>query len=173
MPRPRVSYADLPVGVYFKHGAFYRVVKGKWLRLGTTVEEAMAASKDAAPREPSSREVILAYLLRKFAAIRQNAKARNLVFELTREDVPMLLAASGWRCAVTGSAFSLDAINGKRPMAPSIDRINSSDGYARTNCRVVCLAANLAMNVWGDDVIRRMLRPAKSIRRLLDGDPES
>lgn len=42
------------------------------------------------------------------------------------------------------------------PYAPSIDRKDSTKGYTRENCRIVCAAANFAMNTWGDEVLSVM-----------------
>ena len=34
---------DLPPRMHLKHGAYYLVVKNKWYRLGTTLDEALVA----------------------------------------------------------------------------------------------------------------------------------
>jgi integrase len=44
--RPRKSDRNLPACVYRKHGAYYLVQRGKWLRLGTTEAEALRAYAD-------------------------------------------------------------------------------------------------------------------------------
>lgn len=44
----------------------------------------------------------------------------------------------------------------KNPYSPSIDRIDSRIGYTKSNCRIVCVAANYAMNEWGDSVLREL-----------------
>ena len=36
-----MNSATLPKGVYFKHGAYYRVKNNKWVRLGKTVDSAL------------------------------------------------------------------------------------------------------------------------------------
>ena len=36
---------------------------------------------------------------------------------------------------------------------PSIDRINATKGYTKDNVRIVCLAANVAMMQWGENVL--------------------
>ncbi len=46
----------------------------------------------------------------------------------------------------------------RAPWAPSVDRIDSSKGYVPGNVRLVCVAANLAMNEWGEDVLARVAR---------------
>ena len=63
------------------------------------------------------------------------------------------------RCAVSGLAFSDERHEDafvKTPFAPSLDRIDSTAGYLKGNVRLVCMAANFALNQWGDDVLRRL-----------------
>lgn len=43
MNRPRKSNKHLPPCVYFKHGAYWLVKKGKWERIGSTLVEALSA----------------------------------------------------------------------------------------------------------------------------------
>lgn len=103
-----------------------------------------------------------------FLAARKNAATRGLAFELSMEDVDALVAASGGRCAVTGIALSNDrgllpqGRKMRRPWAPSLDRLDSAQGYSLGNCRIVCCAANYAMSQWGEEVLVEM---AKAIAR--------
>lgn len=64
---------------------------------------------------------------------------------------------------------------GRRPLAPSIDRIDSSLGYTRQNCRIVCAAVNYAMNVWGEDVLWRLFkrRPLLDVSNTAIGHTDS
>lgn len=166
MVRPRKTDTHLPVGVYFRHGAYYRVVGGKWIRLGTELPEATVAAVAIHSALLGQKAELLAAARLVLTRARQNAKARRggIEFSLSREDVHRMLNEAGWRCAVTGALFSLEVINGRRPLAPSIDRIDSSLGYTRQNCRIVCAAVNYAMNVWGEDVLWRLFKK----RPLLD-----
>lgn len=43
------------------------------------------------------------------------------------------------------------------PFAPSLDRINCGGGYTKDNTRIVCVAVNVAINTFGDDVFFKML----------------
>lgn len=58
------------------------------------------------------------------------------------------------RCAVSGMPFSyergLPTKDRRNPLAPSVDRIDCALGYTKSNCRVVILAVNIALNLWGD-----------------------
>jgi hypothetical protein len=66
----------------------------------------------------------------------------------------MFVRANG-KCEVTRIPFSFLKMDGsrKRPWYPSIDRINSLQGYSFSNCRLVCIAVNLAMHQWGESVL--------------------
>ena len=91
---------------------------------------------------------------------KNSAIKRGIPYELKVDDVYAMMKATGFRCAVSGIAFAKRASSdGKRdPWAASIDRIESRQGYSIENSRVVCLAANLAMNEWGLDVLLRLSR---------------
>jgi hypothetical protein len=71
------------------------------------------------------------------------------------------------RCMLTGLAFretSVGAGKARRPFAPSLDRIDSSQSYSRRNCRLVLQAVNFALNAWGDDVFLAMAEGAIKVR---------
>jgi hypothetical protein len=93
---------------------------------------------------------------------RQEVSARNrgIPFDLKPADIFQMMRETDFRCAVSGIPFAKRMVlGGKRdPWAPSIDRIESSQGYSFDNVRVVCLAANYAMNEWGTDVLLRLAR---------------
>ena len=88
------------------------------------------------------------------------SKERGIPFELTASDVFWMMKKTGFRCAVSGIRFSKKAEKGgpTDPWSASIDRIENRQGYVRDNVRVVCLAANLAMNQWGLDTLQRLAR---------------
>lgn len=88
------------------------------------------------------------------------AKFRGMEFDLTFEEVVELFEESRGRCTLTGVPFSLSRIRG--PWVPSIDRINSDLGYVRGNVRVVCFAANIAMQQWGENVLLTMMESMAS-----------
>lgn len=98
----------------------------------------------------------------KLACERQEASAKNrgITFKLKPEDVYSSMRATGYRCAVSGIPLAKRLILGgeRDPWAPSIDRIENRHGYTVENIRVVCLAANYAMNAWGYDVLLRLAR---------------
>lgn len=143
-------------GIYFKHGAYYRVVQNVWYRIGTSLDNFDFSRCPDDMGEHRNR--IIEYSYKVLTTARQNAKKRRaLSFELDRDDMRRMLSQSNWCCAVTGMQFSLDVVAGRKPYAPSIDRMDCAQGYIPSNCRVVCLAVNYAMNVWGEDVFKRMM----------------
>ena len=124
-----------------------------------------------------TKDAILSFTLKALTRARQNAKGRRgIEFTLVREDVRPMLVKSGWRCKVTGVEFSMEKVANRLPFAPSIDRINSAQGYVVDNCRIVCVAANYAMNAWGDQVLKRLIRAGRILDepgRQIDNDSVS
>ena len=171
--RPRTIESDLPSCVYFKHGGYYYVKKGKWTHLGANRKDAIERAILMGAERTEKPELLARFLFNKFTMLKarpQSRTGRLKVVSVTAADLLEMARASDWRCAVTGLQMTLEVINGRRPYAPSIDRIDSALDYVPGNVRVVCVAANLAMNVWGDEVLLRMSRGIVPRRdRLLDG----
>lgn len=71
-----------------------------------------------------------------------------------------MVNASNGRCALTGIKFDFAPVGfgKKRPFAPSIDRVLSSAPYKVGNVRLVCVAVNVALNQWGDEVLRTVAK---------------
>lgn len=162
--RPRTIPSDLPRGVHFRHGTYYKVIRGRWFRLCKERSQVEQQLAQFSARTPLTKAEILAYTYKVLTRSRQNARGRRgLMFALTREDIKPMLDRAGWMCAVTGVEFTLEKFSNRLPFAPSIDRIDSKKGYTRDNCRIVCVAANYAMNVWGDEVLKRLIRQGRVI----------
>lgn len=92
---------------------------------------------------------------------RWHSKARGIPFELTAIDVYNAMRSTDFRCAVSGIPLSrrvAQNVGSPDPWGASIDRIENRHGYTLENFRVVCLAANIAMNRWGLDVLHRLAR---------------
>lgn len=71
---------------------------------------------------------------------------------MPREHLEFIIKRSQGRCEVTGIPFDWGS-DMREPYAPSVDRIDPKRGYSLDNCRMVCLSVNMAMNVWGEDVL--------------------
>jgi len=95
---------------------------------------------------------------RLFRSCQGKAKRRGIPFSLTLTDIDLIVLRAAGRCEVTNLPFSAKREKGesRRPWAPSIDRIDSAQGYTLENCRLVCVAVNYAMNQWGLDTLRRI-----------------
>jgi hypothetical protein len=84
------------------------------------------------------------------------ARRRTPDRPLTDADLVMIWERSEGRCAVSGLEFSSTAVGAGRarhPFMPSLDQIEPSKGYTANNVRLVCVAANFAMNAWGLDTL--------------------
>jgi hypothetical protein len=90
-----------------------------------------------------------------FRAAKKSAQQRGIEFDLTVNDITVMLERAGGRCEVSGLEFSDLAFPGatRRPWSPSLDRVVSNQGYSPSNCRIVVAAVNLALNEWGDEVL--------------------
>lgn len=139
MGRRRTVNFDLPPNVVRHRGKLYfrKTVAGgrkEWLPIGTF----------------STGPELRAFLRNLLVRSRSRAKVRRLEHELTLADVTAMWTRSAGRCEVSGLSFHVAAVRGRRgPYTPSIDRIDSADGYRWANCRPVCLAVNVAINEWG------------------------
>lgn len=99
----------------------------------------------------------------------RRAKKSSIVFELTHDDIETLIDRCCETCEVTGIVFQ--RMRGKKrherdPFMPSLDRIDSDKGYSTDNCRFTSIAANYAINTWGDWVLHEMARALLSTGRL-------
>ena len=89
---------------------------------------------------------------RLFRDTRKNANKRGIPFEISTAEFQSLVDLSCGNCMVSNIPFEFDRVEDswhKNPWRPSIDRITSAEGYTLGNCRLVCVAANVAMNEWG------------------------
>jgi hypothetical protein len=87
------------------------------------------------------------------------AKVRGIDFLLTLDDLEFLFIRSGGMCVVSNIKFDNERKHEDaacRPWAVSIDRIDSSKPYTRDNCRLVCVAVNMALGQWGVKVLKKM-----------------
>lgn len=68
-------------------------------------------------------------------------------------------------CAVSGMPMRKDRKK-RSPHAPSIDRINSAEGYTPGNCRLVCYIVNCGRNMFTDAEFMEMCEAVVAQRRL-------
>lgn len=168
MGRKRLTDFDLPERVYLWHTTYYFIQPdGTRVRL-TDKRSDVAEAMRRAGLKPT--EMLEKHLVTILGHARKNARSRDLTMNLARPELRAIWIRSAGRCELTGIKF--DLINGigyrRRPYAPSIDRIDSREGYSAANCRLVVVAMNLAMNEWGHEVFSKIAsgylrRAAKNI----------
>lgn len=132
-----------------------------WIPLGTDLPSAVR--QRVALEQPAD---VMKHLRRSFGRISGRALRKKIEFDLTWDDCQMMMSRAAGRCEVSGIPFHLDGIGdlSRRPFAPSVDRIQSKIGYTAANCRLVCVAVNVAMNEWGVDTLMLVLQSIKSLR---------
>jgi hypothetical protein len=89
---------------------------------------------------------------------KKRAAIKGIDFTITDEEADTIWRRCGAACEVTKIPFDVtrSTLGERRPYAPSIDRVDCSLGYTAANVRVVCVAVNIAMNEWGEDVLYRL-----------------
>lgn len=161
MGRKRIHDIDsLPSGLY-RAGVRYRARKSScdpWRYFSGSRTEAIAAFtywKYPDHQTNFQGQSRAALLLR---GIRKNAISRKIQVDISLSDIEAMLNRACGRCEFFGMAFSDEEYAGYRirPWAPTVDRIDSSRGYANGNCRVICAYVNMALNQFGDAFFHRV-----------------
>ncbi len=77
---------------------------------------------------------------------------------MKKDELKRLAILSNGECAISKLRFNFEKIGPsfRSPFMPSIDRIDSSNGYSLENCRLVCLIVNIALSDWGDEAVLKM-----------------
>lgn len=129
-------------------------------RISRENAEAEIQHLERATALPSRKEIPPSTSWKKllYRTTKKNAVKRNIEWDLSLDHFLSLIDQSGMKCTVTGIPFETGASDypGRRPFFPSLDRKDSASGYSFENCRIVCVAANLAMNQWGEDVLKKL-----------------
>jgi hypothetical protein len=92
-----------------------------------------------------------------FNHCKKRAEIKGIKFSLTLKWIETRLAAG--ICERTGHTFTytIGSRDCRNPWFPSIDRIDSSLGYTKDNCQIVCLIYNIAKNRWTDAIMLEMV----------------
>lgn len=101
----------------------------------------------------------VAYML--WSSTQHRSKDKSLIFDLDIEWIKERLH----KCEVTGIEFELRDMatksttnySNRKPLTPSVDRIDPHKGYTKDNCRVVCWWYNLAKSNWDDFVVGQIV----------------
>jgi len=93
-----------------------------------------------------------------YGSSRTGAAARGFTFDLIPADMATLAMRANGKCELSGIAwdFKSRSFRGKRPWAPSLDRIDSSQGYSLENCRLVAVAVNIALSDFGEEILLKI-----------------
>lgn len=94
-------------------------------------------------------------------AIRGRAKKKGYELDFDLEHLVSLFEQQSGKCVATGIPFDLsDTSRSKRfrPFSVSIDRIDSNGIYCKQNIRLVCVAFNLALNSFGEEVFEKIAK---------------
>lgn len=172
----KIYNKELPNYVYVRRGWYVfrqylgRGKLGKDIRLcevGTPYEELIelynAIRSDSFPKlaiigkenSESFSKTINQYASEIFYRTKTNARTRKIELHLTKKDIEKMLLSSNLRCSLTNLPLNLEKTKAwkNRPFAPSLDRIDSKKAYTLENCRIVCVAANIAMSEFGEGIL--------------------
>jgi hypothetical protein len=85
----------------------------------------------------------------------RNGSVKGLPVTISREQIRERLLTHPY-CALTRIPFDLCLHRRYRanPFRPSLDRINSKNGYTPDNTRLVCVAVNFALNEFGESTFK-------------------
>lgn len=182
----------LPKSVYLKHGAYYFVTtvalnKVEWIPLGrdkakaaieyrrlvsSTKSDRYARTKIYDNDKQNSGPIPILFLREMLKNARKNAKSRNLECLIDLDAVKMLAERSGGKCQLTGFEFEYgvakeSSANSRRRRlwAPSLDRIDSEQGYTVENLRIICFAVNAAKQEFGDEVLFKIAKGLSNMQK--------
>lgn len=113
--------------------------------------------------ENKARSFAKYYLTRRGAAIvaqvKKRSKLKGLAFDLDPHVLDIQRRIDAGYCELTGYPFDLTpaGVGSRRFNSPSLDRIDCKRGYTYDNVRVVLTLVNVALNEWGEDVLREVM----------------
>lgn len=90
-------------------------------------------------------------------------RARQKGLDCTLNPAAIQAVIDAGECQMTGIPFNLDG--GRTWDSPSIDRIDSSNGYSPENTRVVLYCVNVMANTWGENKIVEIAEAITARRR--------
>ena len=91
-------------------------------------------------------------------AAKQRARKHNLEYSLDREWILNLYEKQNGKCLLTGINFSMEnpVETNLNPLSPSLDKIIPKLGYTKDNTRLVCVAINIALNEFGENIFKKV-----------------
>lgn len=166
MGRPRSKYHGLPRHVTMKGPRYYYVApnggKRTWIPIPGPDPLSIMIAKDMLAKKPARSRKAGKWIESRARTIhysaRHRAKKSGVEFTLTLVELAALFDRARGRCELTGIpfVFGTKTIQAEKPWIPSIDRRDPTKGYTFENCRIICLAMNIALLNWGEDVFHRI-----------------
>lgn len=91
------------------------------------------------------------------SSLRNRARKRGHEVTITPEWMSERLSLGV--CELTGIPFDTASLGNRcGPLAPSVDRRDSSKGYTPDNCRMILWGLNMALSEWGEGVYEQIAR---------------
>ena len=79
----------------------------------------------------------------RFNDTKQRAKKKGIFNDLVITDIYEIWNKQNGKCAISGIDMTINTYNGKISTNVSVDRINSSLGYIKSNIQLVCSTVNM------------------------------
>lgn len=116
--------------------------------------------EDYLQRRDEARKTIRGRLMDLISNARKRAAKDKLPFTITIEWALGVYEKQGGKCLLTGISFTFErnpyGVRFYFPFSPSLDQIKPGEGYTPENTRLVCVAVNIALNRFGEDVLRQV-----------------
>lgn len=114
--------------------------------------------KDYLERRDEERTTAKVRLRELLGVARKRATKSGLPFTITLDWALEAFQRQEGKCLLTGILLTFDrnpyGMRFYRPYSPSLDQIEPGKGYTPENTRLVCVAVNLALNRFGEDVFK-------------------
>lgn len=129
---------------------------------------------DYLQRRDERRRTVRGRLLELLSTSKKRAVLKGLPFTLTLDWALEAFENQGGCCLLTGIPFTFDrnpyGERFYRPFSPSLDQNQPGGGYTPENTRLVCVAVNIALNRFGEEVFHRVCEGF--LRRHQDSRPK-
>ncbi|MCI0564025.1 MAG: hypothetical protein MN733_36580, partial [Nitrososphaera sp.] len=114
-----------------------------------------AANKDAYLQRAVDRQSTLEGFLKcKIYMAKSRARKKDIVCDLTVEQLMFIWNEQSGKCALTGVEMTMQLGEGWKPTNGSIDRIDSAQPYTKGNVRFLCDMVNRMKSVASDDELK-------------------